>query len=542
MAMTINISNIPADGWIAVFGIDKDEETVDGHPLQTYKSKSSPDDCEQTFEIEIHSPRIFIRCGSSSLRWRKDKERYSEISDTYSQDILLEYTNKTINIDMNEYLEHDNIMDDTPPQAPLITVNNHDSYESIHKNKRIILPSISSNINKYSFQKFMVFSFDKSRNKELEKFTRKLPRELMWLFYGPLPLNSTKMEAMFIGYEFGREHGINKQILEREPWRLNASWNKPLEEYRQELIVLLLKWGVQPKYYTSRELSMYKPRFIQKEFSLKTSDLYAGGDPKIWHYFSLPKFLNFIQTKKMWFARPSIFSDPFESKTNKITRAHQIEITLRQLTDEYNMAISSNEKDFISINSKWAKKLNTDNNGKILLTEYSTFEELPIELISLAEDRLDSINNGFLINCWHENELESDGMWGLYSDRIFGIAIASTPERVRKAFSNNNITLQITPIEYHDLHLNDKIFDNLPVQYKHISFQHEREYRIYLSNYPLALDNIGVSIDVDMDILIEKIVLSPECPAWFKDTIKWAITSADLDIEICDSIFSQSLY
>ena len=542
MAMSINISNVPTDGRVAVFGMKKDQETVNGDPLHTYEYSLVPNDNIQTFEIEPYSPRICVRCRSQSLRWRKDKERHSETLETYLPEILLEYVDETVNIDISDYLEHDIIMDETPPQVPLITVNNHDSYENIHKNKKVILPTIPSNFNAYSVKKDMIFSFDKSKNKELEKFRRKLPRELMWLLYGPLPLNSSQMEAMFIGYEFGKDHGIDEKTLEREPWRLDASWNEEVEKYRQELIILLSKWGVQPKYYTNRELSMYKPRFLHQEFTLQSRDIHGGGSPRIWHYFSLPKFLNFIQSKKMWFSRPSIFSDPFESKTNKGTRAHQIEIALRQITNEYNMAIFANEEEFISINSIWANQLNTDGHGKITATELSTFEELSIEFRSLAEDRLDSINDAFLINCWHENKLESDGMWGLYSDRMFGVAIASTPEKAREAFSNDNITLQVTPIEYHDLHANDKIFDSLPVGYKHISFQHEREYRIYLKGYPLPLEEVGVSIDIDMDILIEKIVLSPECPPWFKDSVIWAVKSAGLDIEIEDSIFSQSLY
>lgn len=356
--------------------------------------------------------------------------------------------------------------------------------ESIHKNQRINLPILSPNIYEYDFNKHIVFTFDKSKIKDIRNFRKRLPRKLMWLLRPPLPVTSNQMEAIFFNHKFGKDYDIDEKTLEREPWRLESSFNEKLEDYRQKLIVLLSGWGVIPNYYTMREINMYKPNSLQQEFTLKTIDMHGGGSPKIWHYFSLPKFLGFIQSKTIRFSRPSVFTDPFESKTNKLTRAHQTEIALRQITHEYNIAVINEEDEFISINSIWANKLKTDSSGKIIETELSSFEELPIELRSLAENRLDSINDSFLINCWHENELESDAMWGIYSDRMFGIAIASTPEKVREAFADSNVKVQVTPIEYHDLHEDDKIFDSLPVGYKHKAFIHEREYRIYLTNYP----------------------------------------------------------
>lgn len=137
MAMIINIFNVPTDGHVAVYGMTESQETVNGDQLQTYENNASSDEIYQTFEINPDTPRVCIRARSMSLRWREDKEHYSKTLDSYSPEIVLEYTDGEVDIDLNNYLEHDHVMDEIPVQAPLITINNHDSYESIHKNQRI---------------------------------------------------------------------------------------------------------------------------------------------------------------------------------------------------------------------------------------------------------------------------------------------------------------------------------------------------------------------------------------------------------------------
>ena len=543
MAMEINISGVPADGLVAVFGMAADKETVNGDQLFRYDESSISGDVH-LFQIIPSSPRILIRSRSKSLRWRRDKERFSESLHTYIPEILLEYKDEIIQVDLTEYLENDTVMDEISIKSPLITIIEHESYEIFSTAKRIQQPvALNSDYSIPSLKKNMLFGLDSSKAIELNHFRHKLPREIEWLLYEPLPVNnSTRMECVFFGYEFGPDHGIDQIILEREPWRLDPSWNKQLNDSRIELDSILLSWGEISKYFTTREMLMYAPRFLHQENSLQLINAFDGGDPCIWHYFSLPKFLKFIQSKEMWFARPSTFPDPFESKTNKTTRAHQVQVVMRQIVDEYNVATFENESEFVALSYSWASKLKQNENGTICETKFATFDQVPIGLRSLAENRLDSINNSLLLNCWHANDSESDAMWGLYSDWVYGIAIMSTPNRIRQAFSENNVTLYVTPIEYHDLHTSDKVFDSLPVAYKHKAFEHEKEYRIYLSGYPLPIENNGVSLSVKAETLIEKIVLSPGCPPWFRDTIDWAVKSAKLNILIEDSIFNKSLY
>jgi len=517
MTMRIKILGLQDDEWVAVFGMAESQETVAGDPLQTYKPISKQEGIH-SFEITPSSPRIFIRQGSMSRRWRYDKQRWSEQQQQFSSDIVIEYSDEIIQIDMNDYLEHDPCSDEIIERPPLITINDHKSYKSLLLSERVTIPNSSSLDSTIpDAQKYLVFEIDKSRTKELEKFKHTLSREINWLLWGAIPKNTVRQEGMFFSYPFGEHAGINQATLDREPWRLDASWNEKAEIARESFISLLKSWGEQPRFYTPREIRMYHPRFlhIEADRTLQFSNSRGGSPPNLWHYFSLPKFLHFIQSKTMWFGRPSLFTDPFESKTNRTTRAHQIQVVMRQLIDEYNAAILGGEVEFVAVNSYWADQLSKNTDGAIVETEFTSFNKVSIGLLSLAESRLDSINDSMLINCWHKNEMESDAMWGLYSDKAFGITITSTEESIREAFDENNVSLNVTPIEYHDLHSNEDVFDSLPVAYKHEAFEHEKEYRVYLSGYPLPLDKVGVSLPVKVDTLIDRVVLAPECPPWF---------------------------
>lgn len=530
--------------WVAVFGMKENQDSVDGNPLHTYKEASKHDGI-YSFEIEPVSPKIFIRQGSETRRWRYDKERWSEQNQQYSADIVLEYIDEVVQINMSDYLEHDTCNNEMVVRPPLITIDNHKTYKPLDVAKRTA-PSNTLTLDSTipNAQKKLVFEFDKSRIKEFEKFKHTLPRELNWLLWGAIPKNTLRWEGVFFNYPFGEEAAIDQKTLNREQWRLDPLWNSKLDDARNAFIALLSSWGEQSIFLTTREIKMYHPRFLHQEqdCTLQLGNRYGGGNPKLWHYFSLPKFLGCIQSKKMWFGRPSLFVDPFESKTNQATKAHQIQVAMRQLIDEYNAAILDKEIEFVAVNAYWAKYLSQSADGMLLETKFTTFDDVPSGLLSLAENRLDSINNSLLINCWHQNENESDAMWGLYSDRVFGITITSTEESIRKAFDENKVSLNVTPIEYHDLHSNDKVFDSLPVAYKHEAFEHEKECRVYLSGYPLPLDENGVSLPVKVDTLIDRIVLAPECPPWFKETVVWAVKSAGLNIEVEDSIFNENLY
>ena len=52
---------------------------------------------------------------------------------------------------------------------------------------------------------------------------------------------------------------------------------------------------------------------------------------------------------------------------------------------------------------------------------------------------MDEINRRFKrlykLNCWHRADYESNAMWHLYAEQSKGVAICSTPDRMRAAIA-----------------------------------------------------------------------------------------------------------
>jgi hypothetical protein len=152
-------------------------------------------------------------------------------------------------------------------------------------------------------------------------------------------------------------------------------------------------------------------------------------------------------------------------------------------------------------------------------------------------------------NCWHMNDGESDAMWKLYLKDSQGIAIQSTVERLRCSFHNSPAyTIYMGEVKYVD-HATlttptDTLFGFSDYMFKRLAFRHEQEVRLgtYTSDvrgefvddagrikspppggtiedillYP---GRKGVYVDVDVPVVIKRVVISPFSPIWFSDLV-----------------------
>lgn len=125
------------------------------------------------------------------------------------------------------------------------------------------------------------------------------------------------------------------------------------------------------------------------------------------------------------------------------------------------------------------------------------------------------------ISCWHRASYESDAMWKLYAGEHKGIAICTTPGRMRAAFRPFRLKPKYEiedlwggPIEYIDLtRVRMKTASMLGrFFYKHRAFEWEREFRLAISlrgaeEYGVAVPPDGVFVALDLRILVDRIVL-----------------------------------
>lgn len=126
------------------------------------------------------------------------------------------------------------------------------------------------------------------------------------------------------------------------------------------------------------------------------------------------------------------------------------------------------------------------------------------------------------LNCWHRAEYESDAMWRLYAGEGKGVAICSSPARMRNAFRPFRLkseygeeSLWGSPVRYVDLAnvrmraaMLDRFF------FKHRAFEWEREFRLAISlrtaaEFGVEVPRDGIAVDVDLDKLIDQIIVGP---------------------------------
>ncbi|WP_082140095.1 DUF2971 domain-containing protein [Desulfovibrio sp. TomC] len=215
-------------------------------------------------------------------------------------------------------------------------------------------------------------------------------------------------------------------------------------------------------------------------------------DEQLWRYFKQQHFISLLRTSKLYFASASQFSDEFEGSTH----------ICQDSAPEHQTDIQRTYIDY-------------------------AFSELK---------RLTKIN------CWHRSEYESDAMWRLYADEKKGVAITTTPERIRAALKPFRLhpeyeteKMYAGSVKYIDLTQDIGCYRGMLDRffYKHRLFESEQEFRLAISlrlaeEFGVEVPSGGIHVDVDVNILIKNITIGPNTPPADRDTITEAITNAGL--------------
>lgn len=205
----------------------------------------------------------------------------------------------------------------------------------------------------------------------------------------------------------------------------------------------------------------------------------------VWKYLDLSKFLDLLLSKKLFMSRSDKFEDQYEG-------------TFSEPTFEEIRKLSIDNPDFLNY--------------------YKTHREK------------------VAISSWHINEYESFAMWQIFTQNSEGLAIQSTIGRLQKALLPEvHFQQYIGEVNYIDYKKEYIPFDDLffPFLYKRKSFQYEREVRIIsdVTQNNLKL-NDGLKINVDVNLLIEKIYIHPKSENWYKNLVIQLVAKLGFDISI----------
>ena len=208
-------------------------------------------------------------------------------------------------------------------------------------------------------------------------------------------------------------------------------------------------------------------------------------DAVLWRYMSFTKFVSLLTTKALFFARADKLGDPFEG-------------SLSQLNVDLSPVINSG---------------------------------IPKEQLSLLHNHIKDQRRFVLVNCWHENEHESDAMWKLYSGSGEGIAIKTDFHSLKMSLAGKD-TVYIGRVSYVDygstfIQENDTLG---PFIHKRKSFEHEREVRAIIRKHNVIggkrvlggpdIDKTGTYHEVDTSTLIKEVIVPPYAEDWFVELTK----------------------
>ncbi|WP_176969676.1 DUF2971 domain-containing protein [Nitrosomonas sp. Nm33] len=138
--------------------------------------------------------------------------------------------------------------------------------------------------------------------------------------------------------------------------------------------------------------------------------------------------------------------------------------------------------------------------------------------------------------CWRHDSSESHAMWQVYAPSAEGIAIRTTVERLKASIADKR-SIDIGMVSYYDssghFPTEKKDVGQLRVVsaaqtnvdqclHKQPWYEYERELRVLLINerFPEPLAPPELYVDVNLDILLDAIVLSPTAPSWFENVVR----------------------
>jgi hypothetical protein len=236
-------------------------------------------------------------------------------------------------------------------------------------------------------------------------------------------------------------------------------------------------------------------------------DKQINWNTKIWKYFRTERFMESMSGDYLYFSAAFQFEDLFEGA----------------------VAIQSPE-------------YKTD-------PRYDEYED--------AEDAFNELKRLTKISCWHEFDYENDAMWKLYAESRKGIAVYTTPKKLKEYIEPFRLKpeygieeLHIGNVKYLDLgtnRLNVSMLERF--FYKHIVFKWENELRLAISlrmaeENGVTIPENGIKVTINLKEAIEGIIIGPNVQESDRNMIQEACEKSKIKnkIEYHILITSQGLF
>lgn len=237
--------------------------------------------------------------------------------------------------------------------------------------------------------------------------------------------------------------------------------------------------------------TIVRRRWCQREYIIPPSGA------MLWRYMDLSKYLSLLFSKSLFFTSLSNFSDLYEGAKG-----------LKRNKGEWDDFYFSFMKSAIA---------NPPEGQECNKTEYEIEEDAKKVVASMERSGV-FIRGCTFANCWHNNVVESEAMWNLYSNnRHDAIAVQTTFENLFLALDRNP-QIDIGQVNYIDFNKRFASLNNCQ-WYKRKSFAHENEIRAVIIS-PDNAGKKGIYVPVDLKQLIQRVYVSPYSSKWFKEIVQ----------------------
>ncbi len=254
------------------------------------------------------------------------------------------------------------------------------------------------------------------------------------------------------------------------------------------------------------------------------------SDIRIWRYMDVGRFLALLKSRSLYFAKPHEFPDSWE--------ALQLPRIEREILRDALIVEERRREEEKKLPAPTPPRNPPETISKQLAQVWDNFTRLAS------------------ISCWHQNDAESIAMWKLYTSGAEGVAIQTTVGRLKIALEGAGRPMRIAAVRYIDHQASD---DREPIERttnpmlsalsKREVFSHEREIRVvidYLEDVASRArptpDGLapeipsqftgkekGENLLIDLDLLVERIVVSPDYPQWALSVLQDAVDSAGFE-------------
>jgi hypothetical protein len=230
-------------------------------------------------------------------------------------------------------------------------------------------------------------------------------------------------------------------------------------------------------------------------------------ETKIWRYMDLTKLLSILVKRSLFFNNITTFDDKYEGFVPVMTPDD-----LKRAWQERNPKSPISEIEY--------EKAHSDH--EFIRDFRKTFRDL------------------LFANCWHINEEQSAAMWKLYLSTSEGVAVQSTVQRLSDSLNKTTKDIYIGKVNYvkFDSLERGSISGMQSAFLKRLSFEHERELRaVYIDLNDERMSTLGTfskfvagyDIEIEPDILIEKVLIAPTSPPWIEPVIQAALDKFSLN-------------